>query len=305
MASPVAVVVASRNRRDALAASLPRHLALPERPRVVLVDDASTDGTAAMVRERFPEVDVVVMERSVGGEARNAGMRALREPYVALCDDDSWFAPGALARAAELLDAHPTLAVVQATILVGPEERVDGICEEMAQSPLAPRDGQPGHPLLSFVACAVVVRREAVLAAGGFPDRFGVGGEEELLAWDLASAGWTMSYVPDVVAHHHPPPGAGRLARRERGIRNTLWTTWLRRPVRPAAAMTVRRLRSFPLDLATARGVAQALAGAWWVLRNRRVSPPHVERMRRMLEHQQLTSKVRRYDAGTRRRVSR
>jgi N-acetylglucosaminyl-diphospho-decaprenol L-rhamnosyltransferase len=297
-----AIVVASRNRREELRKTLPRHLALPERPLVVLVDDASTDGTPEMVRREFPEVRLVTLTRSAGGAARNAGMRAVDVPYVAFCDDDSWFEPGSIARAVELLERHPRLAVVNGHVLVGEDERDDPLCHEMAQSPIPPAGGQPGHPLLSFIACAVVVRREAVLGVGGFSERFGVGGEEELLSWDLVTAGWELSYVPEIVAHHCPPPNAGRPERREVGIRNMLWTQWLRRPAGAAAARSLREMRRFPRDRTTLRGLARAAAGAPWVLRERRVSPPHVEAKRRLLERQQLASEVRRYDGGHRRR---
>jgi GT2 family glycosyltransferase len=291
----VSIVVLSRNRRDMLLRTLPAHLSLPERPRVVVVDDASTDGTAEAVRSRVPGVDVIELEQQMGAAARNVAMRALDVPYVALCDDDSWWTPGALRRAADLLDADPRLAVVNGLVLVGADERVDAQCEEMAESPLPRADGQPGHPLLSFVACAVVLRRSAILEAGGFSERLGVGGEEELLGWDLAARGWLMSYVPEIVAHHDPPPHNGRPDRLERGIRNTLWVTWLRRPAGPAAVHTARVLRRCPPDRHTARAVARALAGLPWVLRERRPSPPHVEEMRRLLEHQQLHSRARRY----------
>jgi len=293
----VTVVVASRNRRELLLRTLPRHLALPERPAVVLVDNASTDGTAEAVREALPGVRVISLDRNQGAAARNAGLREARTPYVAFCDDDSWFAPGALGRAEALLDATPRLAVLNARILVGEEERLDPTCEEMARSPLPAAPGQPGHPLLSFVACGVVVRRDAVLEVGGFEERFAVGGEEELVGWDLAAAGWQLSYVPDVVAHHHPPRQPPRSERLEIGVRNTLWTTWLRRPAGPAARRTVRDLRRFPAHPATARGIARAVAGIPWVLRERRVSPPHVEQMRRLLEDQQVRSVSRRYVA--------
>jgi N-acetylglucosaminyl-diphospho-decaprenol L-rhamnosyltransferase len=144
--------------------------------------------------------------------------------------------------------------------------------------------GQPGHPLLSFIACAVVLRRAAVLEVGGFVERLGVGGEEELLGWDLVSAGWQMSYVPEIVAHHDPPPNDGRPERRTRILRNALWSTWLRRPARTAAARTLETLRRSPRDRHTARAVVNALAGLPWVLRERRVSPPHVEAMLRQVE---------------------
>jgi GT2 family glycosyltransferase len=261
----------------------------------VVVDDASTDGTSRAVLAAHPEVRVLRLDRQAGAAARNAGMRALTTEYVALCDDDSWWREGDLARAADLMDANPRLAVINARVLVGPDEREDPLNDEMAASPLPAVVDQPGRPLLSFIACAVLVRREAVLAVGGFDARLLVGGEEELVGWDLASAGWQMSYVPELIVHHHPPPHDGRPERREIGIRNELWTAWLRRPAGPAARRTARVLRHAPRDRVTARGVARAVAGAPWVLRERQVSPPHIERLRRLLDDQQLHSRARRH----------
>lgn len=278
--SRVTVVVATHDRRPQLQDSVPRHLALPERPAVIVVDNASTDGGP-----RGLPVEVIRLDRNLGAAGRNVGAEAARTPYVALTDDDAWWSPGALARAADLLDEHPRLAVVQAKVLVGPGERLDPTCAAMARSPLPAHDGQPGHPLLSFVACAAVVRRSAFLEAGGFSERFAVGGEEELLGWDLVAAGHWLSYVPEIVAHHHPPavPG-GRPERRAVTVRNTLWTSWLRRPVAVAARHSVGALAKAVRDPATARGVGRALAGLPWVLRDRRVSPPRVEAMLRALE---------------------
>jgi GT2 family glycosyltransferase len=155
----------------------------------------------------------------------------------------------------------------------------------MARSPLAVAPGQPGRPLLGFVACAVVVRAAAFAAAGGFHARLGVGGEEDLLAWDLAAAGWQLSYLPELIAHHDPPPSSrSRAERREVVIRNALWTAWLRRPAGAAARRTVHALARAPRDRVTARAVLRALAGTPWVLRERRDGPPHVEAQRRLLE---------------------
>ena len=281
----VTVVVASRNRRTELLASVPRHLALPERPPVIVVDDASTDGSADALAAAHPQAELIRLPASLGGAARNAGVRAAATPHVAFSDDDAWWRPGALARAVALLDAHPRLAVVQARVLVGPEEREDPTCVEMAASPLARADGQPGHPILSFVACAAVVRRSAFLAAGGFSERLAVGGEEELLGWDLAAAGWQLSYAPEIVAHHHPPAAAdGRPARRVTTQRNALWTVWLRRPLGVAVRATAAALARAPEDRVAARALLRAVTEGGWILRERRVNPPHVEAMRRRLE---------------------
>jgi GT2 family glycosyltransferase len=283
----IGIVVASRNRRDLLLDTAARHFALPERPRVVVVDNASTDGMADALAAAFAGIEVIRLDRNAGGAGRNAGVRACETPYVALTDDDAWWQPGALRRAADLLDANPRLALIQARVLVGPDERDDPTCVEMAASPLVADDGQPGHPVVSFVACAVVVRRAAFLAVGGFEERLAVGGEEELVGWDLIAGGWQLSYVPEVVAHHHPPPAPGRRPkRRETQVRNALWTSWLRRPSAVAAAHTLRTLRALPRDRVVARGVGRALLGLPWIVRERRVNPPQLEAMLRRLETQ-------------------
>ena len=295
LAGRLALVVITRDRREELLRTLNVLAGLPEPVRTVLVDNASSDGAIEAVRERFPAIEVVALSRNHGAAARNAGVARLGEPYVAFCDDDSWWTPGALEDAVALMDAHPRLAVIQGHVLVGPDERDDPVCLEMAESPLPARDGQPGHALLSCVCCAVVVRREAFVQAGGFSERLHLGGEEEIFGHDLAARGWLQSYVPELRAHHHPSKVRDVHGRREVGIRNTLWTTWLRRPAGPAARRTVAVLRRLPRDRVSVRGVARAVAGLGWVLRERAPSPPHVEAMCAALEDQQLNSGVRRY----------
>src|SRR5919204_1901414 len=122
-AGPPAVVVATRNRAGELLGALTRLRALPERPPVVVVDNGSTDGTAARVRAHHPWVELVELPRNLGAAARTVGARRTRAPYVAFSDDDSWWAPGALAAAAALLARHPRPALVAARGLVGPEPR--------------------------------------------------------------------------------------------------------------------------------------------------------------------------------------
>lgn len=291
----VSVVVITHNRCEELERTLRRLAALPERPRVIVVDNASTDGTADMVRSCHPGVTLLTPGANLGAVGRNLGVAAADTPYVAFCDDDTWYDPGALRHAADLLDAHPTLAVVTGSITVEPDGKLDSICSEMAESPLDPAPGIPGHPLLSFLAGVSIVRREAFLSAGGFSARLWLGGEEELLASDLARAGWRMSYVPQVVAHHHASPLRDAHLRRRHGIRNTLWFTWLRRPLPSAAVRTARLLRRLPRDRVTAQGLGDAIRGLPWVLRERNPVPAGVERGYRQLEDMQLNGTARNY----------
>ncbi|WP_217640839.1 glycosyltransferase family 2 protein [Blastococcus tunisiensis] len=291
----VAVVVITHQRRDEVLRALDRLLALPEQPRVVVVDNGSTDGTADAVRARFPQVELVASPENLGAVGRNVGVGLLDAPYVAFCDDDTWWEPGSLTAAADVLDAHPRLAVVTARILVEPGGTEDPIVAELRDSPVHGADWLPGPALGSFLAGASVVRREAFLAVGGFSERLWLGGEEELMAGDLAAAGWELCYLPQLTVHHQASRARDPHRRRRDGIRNTLWTTWLRRPLRPALRRTVHLLRTVPRDRVTARGLLDAARGLPWVLRERRVLPPHAEARFAALEDAQRSSPARRY----------
>jgi GT2 family glycosyltransferase len=277
-------VVITRDRRAELMESLARLLALPERPPVLLVDNDSSDGTADAVEQRFPTVDVVRLQRNLGAAGRTVGVRRARTPYVAFSDDDSWWADGALERAVDTLDRAPRLAVLAARVLVGQEGRLDPVCLAMRNSPLGEVAGV-GPRVLGFVACGAVVRRSAYLEVGGFHPRFGVGGEERLLAVDLAERGWDCAYVDDVVAHHHPSPVRDRGARLAREVRNGLWTLWLRRPAGRILSETARLLARLPGDPHARAGLLEALAGMEWVRVERAPITPATERALRRLRH--------------------
>jgi GT2 family glycosyltransferase len=291
----VAVVVITHQRRDELLLALSRLRALPEQPHVVVVDNGSTDGTAAAVRAAHPEVELIASPENLGAVGRNLGVARLGTPYVAFCDDDTWWEPGSLRAAADVFDAHPRLAVATARILVEPGGTEDPIVAELRDSPVVGADWLPGPALGSFLAGASVLRREAFTEVGGFSERLWLGGEEELMAGDLAARGWELCYLPQLTVHHQASTARDPHRRRADGIRNTLWTTWLRRPLRPALRRTLHLLRTVPRDRVTARGLWQAVRGLPWVLRERRVLPPVAEARFAALEQAQRSSTARRY----------
>jgi GT2 family glycosyltransferase len=174
---------------------------------------------------------------------------ALDMRYVSLCDDDTWWEPRPLRKAADLLVGYPQLAVLTGLVLVGAENRLDPTCRAMTDSPVTPRTALPGPAIVGFLAGTAMVRRLAFLAVGGFERRFFIGGEEELVALDLLSRGWELAYVDDVIVHHHPsqvnrdPP-----ARHMASERNHLWVAWLRHPLRRAVSETVRAMLAARTD---------------------------------------------------------
>jgi GT2 family glycosyltransferase len=282
------VVLLTYDRRDSVVRTIERLRALPDALRLVAVDNGSPDHTADVLAERFPDLELVRLADNRGAAGRNAGVARLDTPYVAFCDDDTWWAPGMLDRAADLLDAHPALGLVTGTVLVEPGGRIDPTCGEMARSPLRAPAGLPGRPVLGFLCAASVVRREAFVDVGGFEPRFFLGGEEALLAIDLATRGWALAYVDQLIVHHAPSVRRETGRRRRLLLRNALWCAWLRRPLPAALRFTGALIRTRRRDPALVPALAAALAGSAWIAAHRRVVPPAVERGLRALDARRL-----------------
>ena len=140
-------MIITHNRREELLGTLGQMTSLPDRAPVVVVDNASGDGTADAVAASFPQVTLYRGRTNLGSVGRNLAVRDLQSPYAAFCDDDVRWQAGALTRAAGLLDTHPALASVTARVLVEPELAEDPLTPELRHSPV------PGPPLhrLTFV----------------------------------------------------------------------------------------------------------------------------------------------------------
>ena len=282
--SRVSIVVLTHDRVDEVRQSIARARALPARPRVIVVDNDSRDGTADAIIRSFPDVTLVRAPDNLGAAGRNLGIRASTTPYVALADDDTWWTDDGLARAAGILDAHPRVAIVSGRVVLSPSGRVDPICLVMAASPLVRDPSLPGPRLAGFLAGASMVRCDAVLSVGGFEPRLFLGSEETLLASDLAVQGWTTMYADDVVVHHRPSRVRDAAGRRRLIMRNDLWFAWRRRPLHVAIARTLRLARLGLTDDAARTAFVAAVRGLPWALATRRPLPPPVEADWRALE---------------------
>ncbi|GAB4024848.1 glycosyltransferase family 2 protein [Spirosoma koreense] len=278
MHDEVTIVVITRNRIDTLLWTLGKLTTLPQQPPIIVVDNASTDGTPERVRAAFPAVKVLPLEQNRWCAARNYGVRMAQTPLVSFCDDDSFWEPDALSRAVLYFRQYPHLGVLAGKILIGDSEEVDSVCWAMRDSPLADPRPLPGPAVLGFVCCAVVVRREAYLSIGGFDRRFAVAGEERLFSVDMRTKGWSLAYAEDMVAHHYPSP-IRNLALRTRHItRDTLWYYWLRRPAYYAMRHTWLMLKQIGRDRNIRTGFWEAIKAMPRLLPDRQVVPPLIER---------------------------
>jgi GT2 family glycosyltransferase len=283
-------VIATRDRSEGLRQTLVRLLFTTTCP-IIVVDNDSHDDTREVVyalAHSHPQgrrLRLVALSRNRGAVARNVGVAACDTPYVAFCDDDSWWAPEAPVIGAELFDRHPALAVVAAQTVVWPSGRRDPFSDVLASSALGHKPGMPGPSVLGFQSCSAMVRASAFLAAGGFNPVLHFRGEEQLLALDLASAGWELCYCPKVTAFHQPSPiRAAAAAQSARVLRNDFLTCLMRRP--PDRCMsTFRQLLSAAAgDSAHAMAAAEALVRLPVALGQRRRLSEELEHKVRRLE---------------------
>ncbi|MGC4935167.1 glycosyltransferase family 2 protein [Gordonia sp. DT30] len=276
----ITVVIITHNR----CAELDRTLAELDRggmPPTIVVDNAGTDATADVVGRHaaaHPMVRYVRLPQNIGALGRNHGVTLADTPYVAFCDDDSWWAPGSLDAAVEVLDAHPEVGALTGRTLVNAENRPDPINAELAASTLPGPASLPGPRVLGFLACATVVRVDAFRSVGGFSPVLGFVGEEALLAMDLAADGWYACYVEELVVHHHPSPMRSPSDRRGRELTNSVLTDAMRRPL-PRAARSGATLLGALLRREVPPGhLGRALSALPGALRHRVRLPPEVER---------------------------
>jgi GT2 family glycosyltransferase len=275
----VTVVVLTYNRAREVVCTVRNLLNLPERPRIVVADNASTDDTVARIATLFPDVEVVRCPRNLGAAGRNHAVARVRTEYVAFCDDDMWWAPGSLAAAVELLAHSPDVAVLVARILVGESLELDSTCAQMQASPLG-RGDLPGPSLVGFMAGSCVFRTAIYRRLGGYEPKFFIGGEEELLTLDVLTTGYAIVYAPRLVVHHYPSAVRDSGLRRRLLARNAAWVAWLRLPWREAREVTWRSLVLLWREGMFLRDIASMCRGLPWTLRHRQVVPATVLALR-------------------------
>ncbi len=262
------IVIATRNRAARLLQTLANLEPLDDVAEIIVVDNGSTDGTAREVRRAFPSVSVLRLRSNRGAFARTVGARKASMPYIAFCDDDTWWLPGAITMGTEVIERHPRIGVLNACVRVGPAQRVDEACNAMAAA--FGTDDLPGSPILFFLAGASLMQRNAFLQCGGYEQRFLIGGEETLLALDFRRRGWLARYLPSMVVRHDPSPIERNDTLRMRlVIRNRLWVAWMRYARASAWRTTIDAARRARTDSHVRAALLRALAGLPWAMSKR------------------------------------
>lgn len=211
----VVVSIATWNGRHLLEVMLPSLAGQAFRDfRVVVVDDASNDGTTEWLAREWPEVQVVALEQNGGVTAAfNVCVRAARPaPLVGLFNNDMELDAGCLGSLVEVLDRHPGAGSAGAKLLSFHDRGVlDGAGDLFDWGGTGWRrghgeadDGRYDEPCEIFGACggAAVYRSAAIEQVGTFDESFFAFVEDTDWAFRARLAGWGCRYVPEAVAYH-------------------------------------------------------------------------------------------------------
>jgi len=181
---------------------------------VIVVDDASSDGSVALVRAQFPGVEVLVLHENRGPcAARNAGMRAARNRWVLAVDNDAVLEAGVLARLRAALEARPDACLAQArSVLHDEPTRVhyDGggfhylglIALRNFHAPLERAEGRGVVEADALVAICALLDRDVVLTRGGYDEELFYLAEDLDLSLRLKLAGERLLSVEDALVRH-------------------------------------------------------------------------------------------------------
>lgn len=194
----VTIVIVVYNRRDELREVLRRMLHESEYPAgcldIVVVDNASTDGSAAMVRDEFAEVHLIARDTNIGAPAWNDGFAVARGDYVLILDDDCYLLPGDLERA---VDAAREYEADLVTFKVISTKDPDYVFTEKYRT-----------GLFTFWGCAWLVRRTVLNELGGYDPELFMWANELEFTIRFLDRGHRHLHFPEVVAQHMKPPPA-------------------------------------------------------------------------------------------------
>ncbi len=205
----VTVTVLAYNRRDPLRVNLTKlrdELDWPaDRLEVIVVDNASTDGTADMVRTEFGEVRLIRSEVNTGISGWNRAFEAGTGDWFLVLDDDCYVTGDALHRAIAGAREH-------AADLVSFKVRAPG--EEVVFNEFYDTG------LLAFWGCSVLLSGRAARELGGFDPGIFIWGHEAEFVARLLDRGWRHLHLPDVVSVHMKSPADFKLAQHRRNLQS-------------------------------------------------------------------------------------
>jgi len=222
--SSVSIIVLNWNGLQLLADCLDSLVAQTFRDfETVLVDNGSTDGSVAYVREHYPWVRLVALSENTGfSGGNNRGLAECQGGYIVTLNNDTKAEPEFLSELVRAAEADPGVGIVAAKMLNFYETgRIDSVGIRITTNGMASNigvgeadTGQYGTPREVFGACAgaALYRRAMLDEVGFFDPAFFAYYEDTDLAWRGRLAGWRCMTAPGAVVYHVHSATSGRMS---------------------------------------------------------------------------------------------
>jgi GT2 family glycosyltransferase len=296
------VIIASHTGRQHLQRCLPALLADDyPRFRVIVVDNASTDGTAEFVEQEYPSVKVIRNESNFGfGRASNVGAAHAPGEYLAFLNQDAVVAPGWLASSVVALEGQPEAALATPQILVLAHPDSINACGNQSHYTGLSFCRGAGQPAGSFTklekvnavsGAAFVMRKDVFEQLGGFDEDFFMYMEDIDLSWRARLAGYSCLYVPDATVYHDYAltfgPRKTYYQERNRWLMLLKILRWKTIALLLPALLLSEFITWGWIVLRDARNISNKAKAYGWIVRNRRVvgeSRRQVQAQRRLTD---------------------
>ena len=206
---------------------------------VVVVDNGSSDGSQAMLRENFPEVQIIQNDYNAGlSRASNQGIKSMLARYILLLNDDTLVNGPSLDVMIDFLDAHPRAGGVGGQLL-NPDGTVQSCYNKFStlreEFLIASRLGEffwDGYPSTVddkevksvdwITSACLMLRRSALDQVGLLDEEYFIYGDEADLQYRLTRSGWLIYYIPYAHTIHYGGRSMNRWSRRKMVYRGKL-----------------------------------------------------------------------------------
>mgnify|MGYP005817819783 CR=1 FL=1 len=242
---------------------------------VIVVDNGSNDGTCAAVREAYPDVRLIELDRNLGPTGgRNAGFRVAHAEVVFCLDSDASLGRDTLATVVRRFAQDPRLGVINSRIVNAYTGEPDPNAGWAYSEKQRAHSGEEFYTH-NFSEAGCAIRRTVLEKVGPFWERLFFGGEGEELGIRVLDAGFRILYLPQSIIYHRAPSGKMRPdpSRRYYNLRNSLFIYLVHYPwwmliwfvPLKIAACTIQGLRqgSARWVLAALRDTARELPALW------------------------------------------
>ncbi|HOJ51946.1 MAG TPA: glycosyltransferase family 2 protein [Syntrophales bacterium] len=220
----VSVIIVSYNTLELTKACLASLRRAGGEKEILVVDNASTDGSPKMIRDQFPEVILIENEKNLGfGRANNVALARARGEYVIFLNPDTVVKSEAIEKAVTFMEHHPEVGIAGGRILNPDGSEQESISYRYPGEKYASGEtkGLSGH--IACVLGAFMIARKKILdEIKGFDEDFFLYGEDEDLCWRIREQGYEVGFIPEAEVYHWGGGSESASSRPEVAVKKTL-----------------------------------------------------------------------------------